>query len=249
MPVCSDFIQFVKTFHVQQKFFLMTDCKKTFQKMLSEIGTTRVVSVPFPKVAGNDKRPSSLPHLVTEIMLAAICKDFMGTRGSSVSSLIEIYHDIIRYQDYMAFRELIKPLNTSALETSPSKIILAPGPSVLKILPPPTDRSFFSDISDEDYIRLRNISCLENTNNLQLFGGIQDLKENKDKYFWQKNYEPTLSCMFQRRMGARGDGGKWVCDPHRIQKNDCLVYSIGSSSDYTFETAVVNTLGYGSNVS
>ena len=40
-----------------------------------------------------------------------------------------------------------------------------------------------------------------------------------------------------------GDGPKWVCDPHRIAVSanttkGCLVYSIGSNNDFSFETAV-----------
>ena len=48
---------------------------------------------------------------------------------------------------------------------------------------------------------------------------------------------------FQRRLGRRGDGGKWVCDPHRISRqSSCLVYSFGSSEEYSFEQDVVNKL-------
>ena len=63
-----------------------------------------------------------------------------------------------------------------------------------------------------------------------------------DKYFWQQNYEPVVSCQFQRRMGYRGDGGKWVCDPHRIQSQECLVYSIGARLEHSFESAVAGGL-------
>ena len=38
----------------------------------------------------------------------------------------------------------------------------------------------------------------------------------------KQNYEPVFSCQYPRRMGYRGDGGKWVCDPHRIKYGDCL---------------------------
>ena len=36
-------------------------------------------------------------------------------------------------------------------------------------------------------------------------------------------------------MGKLGDGGKWLCDPHRIPKDDCLIYSIGSNGNFQFE--------------
>jgi hypothetical protein len=64
-----------------------------------------------------------------------------------------------------------------------------------------------------------------------------------DKFFWQQNYEPVFNCQFQRRMGYRGDGGKWVCDPHRIAYNDCLVYSFGARLEHSFENAVSGGLG------
>jgi len=58
----------------------------------------------------------------------------------------------------------------------------------------------------------------------------------------QINYHPTVSCEFKERIGRPGDGGKWVCDPYRInelsQQEGCLVYSFGSNGDASFEEAV-----------
>jgi len=60
---------------------------------------------------------------------------------------------------------------------------------------------------------------------------------------WQTHYEPSFSCTFEERVGQMGDGGKWVCDPHRLSlkaktKEGCLVYSIGSNGNYGFEEGV-----------
>ena len=42
-----------------------------------------------------------------------------------------------------------------------------------------------------------------------------------------------------------GDGGKWICDPHRITEQDeCLVYSIGSNNDFSFEQSVLDNIGH-----
>jgi len=65
----------------------------------------------------------------------------------------------------------------------------------------------------------------------------------KANVFYQENYEPNFSCPFELRIGANGDGGKWVCDPHRIKRiakehGDCLIYSVGSDGDFSFEEAV-----------
>jgi hypothetical protein len=55
-------------------------------------------------------------------------------------------------------------------------------------------------------------------------------------HFFLTNWEPTFHCTHARRIGARGDGGKWVCDPYRLKlQRDCLVYSVGSNGDFSFE--------------
>ena len=58
--------------------------------------------------------------------------------------------------------------------------------------------------------------------------------------FFQRNWEPSVSCDVIARVGCPGDGGKWVCDPHVIlsPKNECVVYSVGSNNDFGFEEAV-----------
>ena len=91
-------------------------------------------------------------------------------------------------------------------------------------------------------------------------------RRNNHKYgyhsyaaWWQNNYEPNFSCAFEKRVGVpmNGDGPKWVCDPHRIKKlaearkeedpdsRGCVVYSIGSSGDYTFELGMQKEVGVG----
>ena len=46
-------------------------------------------------------------------------------------------------------------------------------------------------------------------------------------------------------MGKLGDGGKWICDPHRIreEQEECLVYSVGSNNDFSFEQAILEVVG------
>jgi len=74
-------------------------------------------------------------------------------------------------------------------------------------------------------------------------GIIYDLSNTrKSSYwpeFWQANYEPTWTCPYERRLGFRSDGGKWICDPHRVfAQRKCLIYSIGSADQYDFENVV-----------
>ena len=63
--------------------------------------------------------------------------------------------------------------------------------------------------------------------------------------FFQNNWEPTIHCEFDRRIGNTGDGGKWVCDIHRFEQMDnasILVYSFGSNGDFSFEKAIKEQL-------
>lgn len=57
------------------------------------------------------------------------------------------------------------------------------------------------------------------------------------------NVDPIFTCPNLRRVGGRGDGPKWVCDPHRLRTlPDCLVYSVGSGGLYLFEDGLVDLL-------
>jgi len=63
--------------------------------------------------------------------------------------------------------------------------------------------------------------------------------------FWGSNYKPSFNCAFKQFVG--GDeyslGMYAVCDMHKIIKNaeagkGCLVYSVGSDGDFSFEEAI-----------
>lgn len=63
-----------------------------------------------------------------------------------------------------------------------------------------------------------------------------NMKLHPETYFFLTNWEPTFHCSHTQRIGARGDGGKWVCDPYRLKsRHDCLIYSVGSSGDFSYE--------------
>ena len=80
---------------------------------------------------------------------------------------------------------------------------------------------------DEDWIRRKELFVLQHQRNRFL---------NTPSMFFQDNYEPTFSCRFEQRLGLNGDGGKWICDVYRIkQASSCLVYSLGSNGEFSFE--------------
>ena len=68
---------------------------------------------------------------------------------------------------------------------------------------------------------------------------IQDklnLRKPPSAPYFLKNWEPNFHCSHARRIGQMGDGGKWICDLFRLRmRSNCLVYSAGSSGDFSFE--------------
>lgn len=68
---------------------------------------------------------------------------------------------------------------------------------------------------------------------------IQDklnLRKLPSAPYFLKNWEPNFHCSHARRIGQMGDGGKWICDLFRLKaRSKCLVYSAGSSGDFSFE--------------
>jgi len=62
--------------------------------------------------------------------------------------------------------------------------------------------------------------------------------------FYQENWEPDFSCTYERRVGNPGDGGKWICDPHKLKyAKDCLIYSFGSENKFDFEVYARREMG------
>ena len=59
------------------------------------------------------------------------------------------------------------------------------------------------------------------------------------------DFRPVSACRRSnsRRLGGAGDGGKWICNPDTIRdgvknKYSCLVYSVGSNGDTSFERSI-----------
>ena len=92
---------------------------------------------------------------------------------------------------------------------------------------------FFTDIKESDWLRLKQ---RHQTAKYCFNKGCPDQKPH---VWYQNNFQPTFTCQHERRIGGLGDGPKWVCDPHRILKDKCLVYSIGSNNDFSFEESVL----------
>jgi hypothetical protein len=105
--------------------------------------------------------------------------------------------------------------------------------------------SFFTDIPKEEWKMIKSIAHNVQPNSCcspeeRKARGRDPFGEVSQQEWFQDNYEPELSCRQEVRIGRKGDGGKWVCDPHRIaKKSECLVYSVGSAGNAAFEAALL----------
>ena len=65
--------------------------------------------------------------------------------------------------------------------------------------------------------------------------------------WFQRYWEPCVGCAGLSRLGAKGDGGKWICDPDALfderGAHPCAVLSVGSNDDFTFERALIEAHG------
>lgn len=67
----------------------------------------------------------------------------------------------------------------------------------------------------------------------------ENMKKRPDGNFFVSNWEPNFHCSHAERIGEMGDGGKWICDPFRLRsRSSCLVYSVGSNGEFSFERAM-----------
>jgi hypothetical protein len=94
------------------------------------------------------------------------------------------------------------------------------------------DSDGYLQYTDEQWVRMRAIHQAQSRR--------QNGRESQvAPEFFQYNWEPTLSCALEQRIGLMGDGGKWICDAYRLAAaEECNVVSIGSNNDWSFEQAI-----------
>jgi hypothetical protein len=92
----------------------------------------------------------------------------------------------------------------------------------------------FLKYTDDQWRRMRDVHLAQS---LRQHG--RRVENEKARTYFQYNWEPTLSCAFEQRIGDIGDGGKWICDAYRIAEEvECNVVSIGGNNDWSFEEAM-----------
>jgi len=95
----------------------------------------------------------------------------------------------------------------------------------------------FFDDDDVEWARKKVI------HNAQMARQVQQRNYNEKTgghAYFQGNWEPSWHCAYMQRLGEKGDGGKWVCDPYKIAGNkDCKVISIGSKNQFDFEESIL----------
>lgn len=97
---------------------------------------------------------------------------------------------------------------------------------------------FFDNIPQDEWLRRKLIAQSRNH-----FPAHKQAAPNRRHRYWpgdwhSYNWEVDFSCDAEDTVGGIRDGRKWVCDPHRLNREGCLVYSIGSNGDFTFEVGI-----------
>eukprot|EP00457_Paulinella_chromatophora_P013445 gb/GEZN01013743.1/.p1 GENE.gb/GEZN01013743.1/~~gb/GEZN01013743.1/.p1 ORF type:complete len:230 (+),score=14.79 gb/GEZN01013743.1/:209-898(+) len=100
----------------------------------------------------------------------------------------------------------------------------------------------FFDDCDCDWARRRKLHFKQNFRQTEKNHSFDGEAFTLGRSYFQKMWEPSLHCTFAERIGVMGDGGKWICDPHRIPKKQCLVYSVGSNKEVEFEEVLSRCL-------
>eukprot|EP00934_Nitzschia_sp_Nitz4_P000026 Nitzschia sp. Nitz4//scaffold18_size181773//13700//14698//NITZ4_001892-RA/size181773-processed-gene-0.1-mRNA-1//1//CDS//3329539942//26//frame0 len=104
---------------------------------------------------------------------------------------------------------------------------------------------FLDDVPNDTWKRLQtyhNDFFPNHSPNIQRYSG-----DSGNSHIWYNdNFHSEFDCPSKQRipLNLKGDGAKWVCNPHRLEtKRDCLVYSVGSNGETSFEQGIRDVIG------
>ena len=95
---------------------------------------------------------------------------------------------------------------------------------------------FFDDVPQHKWLRRKQIA----RDRIRVAIPVSEV--GRPQLYNHHNWQPEFSCEFEDFIGLGGDGGKWVCDPHRVNRPGCIVYSVGSNGHFDFEVKVQSEL-------
>lgn len=90
---------------------------------------------------------------------------------------------------------------------------------------------FFNDITDREWLIKKKIAA----NRKRMI-----LDHKRARFYFQGNFNPDFSCGEAEMVASIGSGGHWICDVWRMNKEGCVVYSVGAGdyNDFPFERAL-----------
>ena len=139
-----------------------------------------------------------------------------------------------RNQRIAAFRGVFHPVHIE----SPRQTRACSGRRTARVQPKPT-RSTAPIAKDVDAAFDRAINA-DKLKRYALFDTVSRGGTQRADGWYQDNVEPAVTRAREERVGPAGEGGKWLCDPNRLRARgaDCLIYSVGSFDDFSFEEAI-----------
>ena len=140
-----------------------------------------------------------------------------------------------RNQRIAAFRGVFHPVHIE----SPRQTRACSGRRTARVQPKPT-RSTAPIAKDVDAAFDRAINA-DKLKRYALFDTVSRGGTQRADGWYQDNVEPAVTCAREERAGPAGEGGKGLCDPNRLRARgaDCLICSVGSFDDFSFEEAMM----------
>lgn len=86
---------------------------------------------------------------------------------------------------------------------------------------------FFNDVPERHWLLRKKIA----KNRIHLSVDAQNVPQT----YYQNNWNPEFSCEMEDYVGRAASSGKWVCDPHRLNRPGCLVYAVAFRGGFQFE--------------